>query len=93
MPRVMFSEGNADINAYRGRWRLLFKKKKEKQTYDQQLKKPVIRASICTGEQVAGFRDLSSGRFEEIAFIRDKKDLAEFMEAYGIVEGEITREW
>lgn len=33
----------------------LFKKKKAQQSYDKENKKPVIKASICNGEQVAGF--------------------------------------
>lgn len=33
----------------------LFKKKTVTKTYDKENKKPVIKASICNGEQVAGF--------------------------------------
>ena len=33
----------------------LFKKKIVKKTYDQEHMKPVIRASICTGEEVVVF--------------------------------------
>ena len=36
----------------------LFKKKIMKKTYDREHMKPVIRASICTGEEVAGFKDI-----------------------------------
>ncbi len=36
----------------------LFKKKIVKKTYDREQMKPVIRASICTGEEVAGFKDI-----------------------------------
>ena len=35
----------------------LFKKKIVKKTYDREHMKPVIRASICIGEEVAGFKD------------------------------------
>ena len=45
---------------------MLFQKKVKKETYDAANKKNAIRASICTGEQVAGFKDLHSGAFEEI---------------------------
>ena len=31
--------------------------------------KPVIRASICTGEEVAGFKDIRTGKIEEIMLI------------------------
>ena len=33
----------------------LFKKKTVTKAYDKENKKPVIKASICNGEQVAGF--------------------------------------
>ena len=36
----------------------LFKKKTVTKTYDKENKKPVIKASICNGEQVAGFKDI-----------------------------------
>ena len=44
------------------------------------------RCSICTGEQVAGFRHLEDGRFEEIMLIRDTGDLVTFKMKYGITE-------
>ena len=44
----------------------LFKKKIVKKTYDREHMKPVIRASICTGEEVAGFKDIRTGKIEEI---------------------------
>ena len=66
------------------------KKDKPKGSYDHENKKPVIRASICTGEQVAGFRDLHTGVFEEVMLIRDNEDLAAFMDRFGI-EGEIEK--
>ena len=70
---------------------LFFKKKQSiKGSYDRENKKPVIRASICTGEQVAGFRDLNTGAFEEVMLIRDTADLLVFKERYGI-EGDIEK--
>lgn len=54
---------------------------------------PFIRSSICTGEQVAGFKDIVSGKFEELMLIRDEKDLAEFLSRYQVEESEIKREW
>lgn len=56
-------------------------------------KVPVIRSSICTGEQVAGFKDAVSGRFTEIMLIRTAGDLEEFLRAYGLREEELRREW
>ncbi len=61
--------------------------------YDKTGKVPVIRSSICTGEQVAGFKDIVSGKFEELMLIRDERDLAEFLSRYQVEESEIKREW
>ena len=61
--------------------------------FDRTGKYPVIRASICTGEQVAGFKDETTGKFEELMLIRDRADLAEFLERYGVTEEEIRKEW
>ena len=44
----------------------LFKKKIPEQTYDKASQKPVIKASICNGEQIAGFKDLHTGKIEEL---------------------------
>ena len=44
----------------------LFKKKSVVQSYDKENKKPVIKASICNGEQVAGFKDIQTGKIEEV---------------------------
>lgn len=53
-------------------------------------KVPAIRQSICTGEKVAGFRDIKSGRFEEVLLIKSERDVEYFMAKYGIKErGEI----
>ena len=51
---------------------------------------PVIRCSICTGEQVAGFRDGETGRFEEVMLLRTPEDLERFRQQYGI-SGEIEK--
>lgn len=51
---------------------------------------PAIRCSICTGEQVAGFRFPETGRFEEVMLLRTPADLARFAEQYGIT-GEIEK--
>ncbi len=54
----------------------------EKRTYDKEKLKPVLKCSICNGEQVAGFKNRQTGKFEEVMFIRDTKDLAQFLEMY-----------
>ena len=65
---------------------MFFKRKIEKKTYDKTTKRPVIKASICNGEQVAGFKDLSTGAFEEVMLIKNPDDLAAFKELYSITD-------
>lgn len=74
---------------------MLFGKKKQKQktSFDKTGKYPVIRASICTGEKVAGFKSDSDGKFEELMLIRNDRDLQEFLETYGVKAGELKKEW
>ena len=62
----------------------LFRKKTEKKIYDKEHQKPVLKCSICTGEQVAGFQDIHTGVFEDVMLIRDAADLQAFKERYGI---------
>ena len=69
----------------------LFKKKSSAKSYDKDTQKPVIKASICNGEQVAGFKDLHTGKFEEVMLICSAADLDDFRVMYGITE-EITIE-
>ena len=64
----------------------LFKKKKAQQSYDKENKKPVIKASICNGEQVAGFKDIHTGKIEEVMLIKSPTDLEHFKAMYGIDE-------
>ncbi len=70
---------------------MLFQRKKakgqaesEKLQYDKSRQKPVLKCSICNGEQVAGFKDIHTGKFEEVMFIRNGKDLESFMRACGV---------
>ena len=69
----------------------MFKKKSAKEIYDSSTQRPVIRASICTGEQVAGFKDRNTGKFTESMLIRDSRDLNEFLEKYDILADEIIK--
>ena len=55
-------------------------------TFDPGQQKAVIRCSICTGEQVAGFQDVHTGKFEEVMLIRGEADLQHFKEQYGVEE-------
>ena len=72
-----------------------FKKQKEKSvlslSFDVETQKPVLRCSICTREQVAGFKNLKTGKFEEVMLVKNDKDLTEFMNRCGI--SEISREY
>lgn len=75
---------------------MLFQKKKtekklEKKEYDRVNEKPVLKCSICNGEQVAGFKDQRTGRFHEVMFVRSQKDLQEFMDTYGL--SEVSKEY
>ena len=69
---------------------MFFKKRNIRKTYDQENKKPVIKASICNGEQVAGFQDIHTGAFEEIMLISNFEDLVQFKDEYGI-SGDIEK--
>ena len=62
-------------------------------TWDRTVQKPVIRSSICTGEKVAGFKNLSTGKFEDIMLIRNDADMKSFLKLYGVSPEEITKEW
>lgn len=64
----------------------LFKKKSSAKSYDKDTQKPVIKASICNGEQVAGFKDLHTGKFEEVMLICSAADLDAFRAMYRITE-------
>lgn len=70
----------------------LFKKKTKLQSYDERNQKPVIKASICNGEQVAGFKDIHTGKFEEVMLIRNSEDLEKFKTMYDI-QREIEKEY
>ena len=70
----------------------LFKKKKVTKTYDKENKKPVIKASICNGEQVAGFKDIHTGKIDEVMLIKNQPDLDAFKKMYGI-DDEIDKEY
>ena len=72
---------------------MLLRKKQEVRTYDPAVQRPVIRASICTGERTAGFRNLQTGKFTEVMLVRSEEDLREFRRLYGLGDGEISTEY
>ena len=59
--------------------------------YNPDNQRPIIRCSICNGEQVAGFKDIKTGHFTEVMLIRDDGDLELFMERYGL--SEVSKEY
>ena len=65
---------------------MFFKKHVKTKTYDKDNLKPVIKASICNGEQIAGFKNMSTGLFEEVMLIKTPADLKKFKEMYGITD-------
>ncbi|MCM1175602.1 MAG: aspartate dehydrogenase [Blautia sp.] len=64
--------------------KLKWGKKPAVRQFDRENYKPVLKCSICTGEQVAGFKDIHSGKFEEVMLIRDEKGLETFMQLYDV---------
>ncbi|GFI21709.1 hypothetical protein IMSAGC011_00482 [Lachnospiraceae bacterium] len=56
----------------------------QKNSYDKENQIPILKCSICNGEQVAGFKDIHTGKFEEIMFIKNSIDLEEFKQKYGV---------
>ena len=64
---------------------------KGKLFYDPEEQEPVIRCSICTGEQVAGFKDKQTGKFTDVMLIRGEDDLQAFKEQYCV--DEIVKEY
>lgn len=75
----------------------LFRKKplskKGRFDYDRENVQPVLHISICTGEKVAGFKDIHTGKFTDVMLIRGDKDLEEFLSMYGISEEELGKDW
>lgn len=66
----------------------MFRKKKEvtMTDYDRENMKPVIKCSICSGEQVAGLKDIHTGKFQEVMLIRNAADLERFKAMYQVEE-------
>lgn len=68
------------------------RRKKVRHEWDRENTVPVIRTSICTGEEEAGFQDKGSGKFTGVLLIRSPGDLETFREEWGIT-GEIKKIW
>lgn len=68
----------------------MFGRKKNQKTlrqedgYDKENQIPILKCSICNGERVAGFKNIHTGKFEEVMFIKTDRDLDEFKTKYGV---------
>lgn len=70
----------------------MFRRKTVKKVqYDRASLRPVLKCSICNGEQVAGFKNIHTGKFEEVMLIRSSEDLDRFKEMYDI--DTVTKEY
>lgn len=68
---------------------MLWKRKKQanqKIPYDPAKQTAVLKCSICNGEQVAGFQDIETGKFQEVMLIQSEADLEQFRQTYGLSE-------
>ena len=72
---------------------MFFGRKRKKCAYDRENQKPVIRSSICTGEQVAGFKNIHTGKFSAVLLIRNSGDLQEFLDTYDISETDVATDY
>ncbi len=95
---ICLAEGGKDNRGGRagngGESGMFGKKKKNNMNiveFDRENQKPVLRCSICNGEQVAGLKDVRTGRFQEVMVIRSSQDLEEFRQAYGL--GDVPKEY
>ena len=57
---------------------------KETIPFDPQKQYAVIRSSICTGEKVAGFKNIEDGHFTEVMLIRTKEEEERFKKIYNL---------
>ena len=62
----------------------MFGKKKKAliKQFDSENFQPILKCSICTGEQVAGFKNIRTGEFHDIMLIRNENDLESFRKMY-----------
>lgn len=67
------------------------RKGSENAIFDKENELAVIRYSICTGEKVAGFKDIHTGHFRDVCLIRTEADLIKFKRRYDVEE--VTTEY
>lgn len=87
MPYLIYNNieseyGNREV--WKSMIKLKFGKKPVVRQFDGENYKPVLKCSICTGERVAGFKDIHSGKFEEVMLIRNERELETFMQLYDV---------
>ena len=64
----------------------MIRKKAKRKTYDKVNMKPILKCSICNGEQVAGFKNIRTGEFREECLIQNSSQLEAFKQKYGITQ-------
>ncbi len=72
----------------------LFRRKPKKRTvtfYPPEEYEPVIRCSICTGEQTACMKNRTTGKLTELMLIRTPEDLEEFCLNYEVEKDTIKK--
>lgn len=73
----------------------MFKKKKivPVYTFDADREKPIIRCNIYTGEKVAGFKNIETGKFTEMMLIRGEQDIVAFRNQFQLGDIDIKTEY
>ena len=61
----------------------------QRKSWNPEQQTPAIRASICTGERVAGFIQHGSGQFISVRLLQSEADLQLFRDEYGLGDREI----
>ena len=61
----------------------------DKIVYDPSAMSPAIRASICTGEQTAGFISRETGAFTGVMLITSPEDRKRFCREFGVADDQI----
>jgi len=71
----------------------MFGRKNLTEVFDRENEKAVIRSSICTGEKVAGFKNVHTGQFRDVMLIRSDRDKQDFLKKYNLLESDVKTEW
>ena len=72
--------------------KMFFRKEKRNiPSYPPEEYEPVIRCSICTGEQVACMRSRDTGKLHEVMLLQTEKDLQHFCNVYSLSPSDIRK--